>query len=690
MQHEMVDPAVWKYLRSAALFDGIAEPEVNDAILSGEVELKRIVRDRVIPFSTASLYLQAGQVAFAFFPEALLADERKAAEGKLDKKEEKKRAKLPPLFSRVERTLTHFERGDLLEPSATAQRHPKLACYSVTPVSLIAVAERRMAHWKQLYPFFADRLRRAAAAARARLDASDGARALVADFFVRYGLSVAQTLRVREIDKCVECGACERACEERYGVKRLSLNGRVLGRLDFVDACHTCTDQRCIDPCAFDAIRYDAERREVIIVEAKCTGCTLCATACPYDAIEMHDLEEAPRLKLRLERDGALAFGEGAGRKAKLKRMASKCDHCIAYEDQACISACPTGALLEVSPEDAFRQAKAREAARQGFMFTIAETRSGVTAFIDGLDVPEFGRARAPRGRVHLWLWWTFGLLTVALSGLEALLCAVAPRLSLAFFSATVIDQLPPSVALLHIDYHAGSELARAFGYTGTALLASGMLYPLRNRWKRLEGWGTIQDWFDWHVMAGVVGTLFILLHSAARLNTWVVFALVFLFATVASGILGHYLTAQVAMAAQVATLEVAIEERRLTKLLEKYPSLMAAAEWLDARRKRAAALVEQLGKTNLRVAHVALGWLLVDELRRVGRRLVLGSLVRRASDDGHIRHSAIKTISRLLILDRRRALLPLVEPLFRFWKAVHIPCAVLFTILAVLHIWLA
>jgi hypothetical protein len=404
----------------------------------------------------------------------------------------------------------------------------------------------------------------------------------------------------------------------------------------------------------------------------------------------MHDLDEAPLLKARLERDGALAFGEGAPRKARLKRMASKCDHCIAYEDQACISACPTGALLEVSPEDAFRQAKQREMARQGFMRTLEETRSGLTVFIDGFDLPEFGRARAPRGRVHLWLWWTFGLLTLALSGLEVLLRTVAPRGSWAFFSATVLDRLPPAVALLHTDYHAGSELARAFGYTGTALLASGMLYPARNRLKQLEGWGTIQDWFDWHVMAGVVGTLFILLHSAARFNTWVVFPLLFLFATISSGIVGHYLTAQISMVAQVATLEIAIEERRLGKLLEKYPALMASAEWLEVRRKRATALVERPSGNNLRVAHRALGWLLVDEVRRLGRRLVLRRLVGRAVADGRIRRSAVKTITRLYILERRRALWPLLEPLFRFWKAVHIPCAVLFTILAVLHVCLA
>ena len=32
-------------------------------------------------------------------------------------------------------------------------------------------------------------------------------------------------------------------------------------------------------------------------------------------------------------------------KKPKLRRMASKCDHCATYNDQACISHCPTGAL---------------------------------------------------------------------------------------------------------------------------------------------------------------------------------------------------------------------------------------------------------------------------------------------------------------------------------------------------------
>jgi hypothetical protein len=41
-------------------------------------------------------------------------------------------------------------------------------------------------------------------------------------------------------------------------------------------------------------------------------------------------------------------------------------------------------------------------------------------------------------------------------------------------------------------------------------------------------------------------------------------------------------------------------------------------------------------------------------------------------------------------LLERRRVLLPRLEPLFSQWKAVHVPMAITLTIIAALHITLA
>ena len=88
-----------------------------------------------------------------------------------------------------------------------------------------------------------------------------------------------------EVEVVAEADSGEQACADRYGAPRLNVEGKVLGAWGFADACRTCVDQRCIDPCAYDAIKFDQETKEVLILEDACTGCSLCAAACPYDAM---------------------------------------------------------------------------------------------------------------------------------------------------------------------------------------------------------------------------------------------------------------------------------------------------------------------------------------------------------------------------------------------------------------------
>ena len=52
------------------------------------------------------------------------------------------------------------------------------------------------------------------------------------------------------------------------------------------------------------------------------------------------------------------------------------------------------------------------------------------------------------------------------------------------------------------------------------------------------------------------------------------------------------------------------------------------------------------------------------------------------------IRSRAHKLAMRLERLERRRVLLPRLEPLFLRWKAIHVPMAVALTIIASVHIF--
>src|SRR5687767_15961394 len=97
---------------------------------------------------------------------------------------------------------------------------------------------------------------------------------------------------------------------------------------------------------------------------------------------------QSPTFKLafkeRLDKKSALASGAGAGRVAKARRIANKCDHCAAYGDQACVSACPTGSLIEVSAYDLFRERSPS---------TIAAAKAGYDQ-----DGPAVGREVLPTG----------------------------------------------------------------------------------------------------------------------------------------------------------------------------------------------------------------------------------------------------------------------------------------------------
>jgi len=505
---------------------------------------------------------------------------------------------------------------------------------------------------------------------------------------------------VRKIDACIECKACEKACEERYGVKRLAINGRILGNLDFVDACHTCTDQRCIDPCNFDAISFDAQRKEVLIKEDACTGCTLCATACPYNAIEMHELEEAPQLRLRLNKEGKLGFGDGTPRKAKLRRMASKCDHCAFYEDQACITACPTGALVEILPSDAVTQLPeaARASAKAGYDRTVAIDVNNLNeskAFIKGgLDIPELGRARAPRKQMSLPMWWTLGIGAFLLSCTEIAMRLWAPKYSMQFLIATLVEGIEPDLALGKIGYRPGCELAVDFGYVGTALMITGMLYVWRRRFSFMRNWGSLRSWFEWHVLTGVLGPSFILLHSVAKLDNWVSLGFWSMIITVISGLLGRYLTTQIEERASTAAVEVLDIDRQLAKLRGTQPGVRAADVWYEAYRRRVTNFDNWLGGKQQQPTFFGalwtFWWCVRDDIMR-GRRI--RALKRQLKKTVHgrgarkVRKQAMTLSLRLALLERRRQLLPRLEPLFNQWKAAHIPMSVLLTIIATIHI---
>ncbi len=121
-------------------------------------------------------------------------------------------------------------------------------------------------------------------------------------------------------EKCTECGRCTIACSIVKEGRIQPLKARIMIERRWPDVpkiavCRfeDCDGHPCVASCPFGAI--DVVDGKIFISEEECTGCKICVSACPYDAIWMN---------------------EDRGK-------AVKCDLCGG--NPACVPECVTGAL---------------------------------------------------------------------------------------------------------------------------------------------------------------------------------------------------------------------------------------------------------------------------------------------------------------------------------------------------------
>jgi Fe-S-cluster-containing dehydrogenase component len=92
-----------------------------------------------------------------------------------------------------------------------------------------------------------------------------------------------------DLNKCVGCRACEKACNQRNNLPEGKSYIRVLAKGEGQDRwylpiqCQHCQKAPCEEVCPANATYYHPSG--VVLVNNKaCVGCKYCAVACPYDA----------------------------------------------------------------------------------------------------------------------------------------------------------------------------------------------------------------------------------------------------------------------------------------------------------------------------------------------------------------------------------------------------------------------
>lgn len=670
-------------LRRIDLFRGLTDGEA--ARLSAIAELVQLPQDRVVPRggdgdARAYYFLARGQVAFAEF--ALGA----APKGPVNPKK-----RVQPLMQLALRHLAIFEPGDFFANDHAAEaRGPdgkkrELALFTCVSVTLLKIPRDGLDRVLDALPDLRARIDAHAEAAYYRQTFLEiDARADVLDFYVKQGLEYARAIKVIQSDKCIDCDACVQACEDRHGVSRIERFGPKLGLVQLTQNCRTCYDARCIEPCNFDAIDLDRVRGEVVVYD-NCVGCTLCAKACPHEAIRMVDVIEPEvdegvdlvgmvKAKQGGDRPGTVvaAGEEKKSKKKKPKRIANKCDHCLGHADMACISACPTGAIIQIDPRVLFRQ--------DGGLVDRADRYFDPGPF-------ERGAARTIDRGGDLFLGAAFVAtgIGVALSTWEFAARRFAPSRSLWRALVAAVEG-PEAAARLNLAYTAVSGLGRWLGYAGAIMMTVAALYTLRLHVPGLRRLGSSRRWFELHVVFGLAGPALSLLHTNLHVFSlyWVSVLWWSVFLVLLSGLVGRYVYTWVPkLQADVERRQRALDDG-LAAAADQWASMTTTANvlqhFLKAQEKVAGAAPSGgLGTLVRRV------WSSAATARR-GRREIEARLLGGMKNQA-LKATALKLMSARAEAERRAALVEVAKPLLARWRAIHIALSVLMFVLLIAHV---
>lgn len=151
------------------------------------------------------------------------------------------------------------------------------------------------------------------------------------------------------LDRCTGCHTCEIACATQHSASQDLFGAstelpRPRKRLYVEQAddrpvpvlCRHCEDASCVRACRTAALTQDTLTRIVSHDRTKCIGCWMCTMVCPYGVL---------------------------GRAVE-ERVAVKCDRCPGLDTPACVTACPTRALV-FTEEELFAGQRRRRAAAE-------------------------------------------------------------------------------------------------------------------------------------------------------------------------------------------------------------------------------------------------------------------------------------------------------------------------------------
>ena len=239
--------------------------------------------------------------------------------------------------------------------------------------------------------------------------------------------------------------------------------------------------------------------------------------------------------------------------------------------------------------------------------------------------------------------------------------------------------------AELHADLKPGGFIGHGLGIIGSSMILLLFLYSARKRGKFGLRFGRMGRWLDIHIWFGIMGPLFITLHTAMKFNGLVSISYWSMMAVMASGFIGRYIYLQIPRdesghALSMAEIENTIDG--LSDLLQR--DYGVTPDVIQTLSRRALG-----GKIEHRSGVAALLALIRYDLTRPLRNWRLKRFVRKLYPAIPPRATAeiISLAKQKASLTRRRAVLKIINSIFHYWHVIHKPFAVVMIVIMFVHI---
>lgn len=227
----------------------------------------------------------------------------------------------------------------------------------------------------------------------------------------------------------------------------------------------------------------------------------------------------------------------------------------------------------------------------------------------------------------------------------------------------------------------------QGFGVLGSAMMLFMLLYSLRKRTRIFGEWGSLSRWLDIHIYFGIMGPLFIILHTSFKVSGLVAVSFWSMIAVASSGIVGRYLYLQIPRnqrGDELSLQEIADTDKHFSK--ELFETLGLDRERL----KRMDALVRQFAGQQKGLFAMFSRSMIDDIFRYFKIRKLQKVFVQELSLEEPYLRRAVLTAWRKIKLQRRVMMLNQVQRFFHYWHVFHKPFAIIMYLIMFVHIGVA